>query len=711
MSRPGFFRRANNPLSDADQSGDPPPNDAHPAVLNKTVFFTSSSIILALAIWAMAAPTMAEEVIGTVVSWISNGFGWYYFLAATIFLVFIVFIASSSFGKIRLGPEESKPEYSLFTWGSMLFAAGIGIDLMFFSVAEPVTQYLQPPEGAGETHAAARQAVTWTLFHYGITGWAMYALMGVALAYFAFRRNLPLTIRSALYPVIGKRINGRIGDAVDTAAVLGTIFGIATSLGIGVVQLNYGLNFMFGIAQGTATQIALIAVAVFMATASVVSGVDKGIRRLSELNVILAILLMLFILFAGDTVFLLNAIVLNVGDYISRFPGMTLDTFAFDRPTAWLNAWTLFFWAWWIAWAPFVGLFLARISRGRTIRQFVAGTMIIPFLFILVWISIFGNSALKVVMNGNTEFGESAMNAPETGFYSLLDQYPWVPVTAGIATITGLLFYVTSADSGSLVMANFTSKLKTPMTDAAPWLRIFWSAAIGLLTLSMLIVGGVPTLQNATIIMGLPFSFVMFLVMFGLYKSLRQESFKVQSFRGGLAASLSSRTGSEARGTTRNWRQRLQRLALYPGRAHTERFLAEVCAPALRDVSAEIRGTGGEAEYVEGVIEESGMAYLHLTVPFGEQQRFTYKIWPTEAPMPAFATRSQRGTDTYFRVEVYLNEGSQGYNVTGYTKDQIIGDVLDQYERHLHFLHLQRSDTEPSHPQETGTPDIVSDDT
>src|SRR5690606_22604500 len=290
-----------------------------------------------------------------------------------------------------------------------------------------------------------------------------------------------------------------------------------------VVQLNFGLNFMFGIPQGTAAQIGLIVLAVLMATMSAVSGVDRGIRRLSQLNVILAAALMLFVLFADNPVYLLDALVLNIGDYIANFGDMTLNTFAYDRPTEWLNSWTLFFWAWWIAWAPFVGLFLARISRGRTIREFVAATLIIPFMFTATFLSVFGNSALRLVREGNEEFGQVAANTPEQGFYTLLAQYPGVTFSAGLATVVGLLLYVTSADSGALVLGNLTSKLSTSTAEATSGVRVFWSAVIGVLTLAMLIVGGVGTLQNATIIMGLPFSVVMVMVMWGLYKALRQE--------------------------------------------------------------------------------------------------------------------------------------------------------------------------------------------
>lgn len=264
----------------------------------------------------------------------------------------------------------------------------------------------------------------WTLFHYGITGWGMYALMGVALGYFAHRKKLPLAVRSALYPLVGKRVRGPIGDAVDIATVLGTIFGVATSLGIGVVMLNVGLGVMFDVPQGIPAQIGLVVLAVATATVSATTGVDRGIRLLSQLNVLLAILLALWILVTGETAFLLRAITMNVGDFVSMFPGMTLDTMAYDHPTEWMSLWTLFFWAWWIAWASLVGMFLARISKGRTIGQFMLGTLSIPFSYIVMWVSIFGNSAVKQIADGDAAFGDLAMNQPEQGFYALLQQYP-----------------------------------------------------------------------------------------------------------------------------------------------------------------------------------------------------------------------------------------------------------------------------------------------
>ena len=672
------------------ETGQPEAESTQPSTrINPTVFYGSSACILAIALWAIISPEGASGVLGVAVGWISEWFGWFYILIATVFLAFVIFLALSRYGRIKLGPEHSKPDFSTFSWAAMLFAAGIGTDVMFFAVAEPVTQYLAPPVGQGETLQAARDATVWTLFHYGITGWGMYALMGIALAYFAYRMNLPLSIRSALYPIFGNRIYGPLGHAVDLAAVLGTIFGIATSLGIGVVFLNYGLNALFNIPEGLPAQIGLVVLAVAIATISAVTGVERGIRRLSELNVWLTLGLAGFVLVTGQTIFLLNAFVLNVGDYVSNFAGLTMQTFAFDRPTAWLNGWTLFFWAWWIAWASFVGLFLARISRGRTIRQFVAGTLIIPFFYILMWVSIFGNSAIDLVRGGNEQFGQAAMNTPEQGFYTLLQQYPAFPIIASIATFCGLLFYVTSADSGALVMANLTSYRRTPRDDASSLVRIFWAVATGLLTLAVLVVGGITALQNATIVMGLPFGFVMVLLMFGLYKALRVEAIREDSQRYSLPAQLSGRHNSPTgdRLVELTWRQRLRRSMSFPDREGASAYLSGVAVPALTEVAEELRGHGIETE-VRDDSDESGLSYVELVADLSEEAPFQYRIVSSEALLPVYGDASLREGDRYYRLDVHLREGGQGYDVMGYTHSQLIDDVLDQYEQHMEFMRL-----------------------
>lgn len=662
------------PVDQADnQSGDEPLTGSAP--VRWPVFIASIVGVLAVAIWTLTAREQAEEVIGELVAFVSTSFGWFYILLATVILVFVIYLGMSRFGHLRLGPDHSRPEYSTFAWASMLFAAGIGTDVMFFSVSEPVSQYLNPPVGQGGTVDAAREGTFWTLFHYGITGWGMYALMGMALGYFAYRMNLPLAVRSALYPLFGRRIYGVLGHTVDTATVLGTIFGVATSLGIGVVLLNAGLNIIFGVAIGTAAQIWLVVLAVVMASISATTGVDKGIRFLSQLNVILAMVLAGWVLVTGQTRFLLDAIVMNVGDFISMFPGKTLQTFAFSDVDEWMSLWTLFFWAWWVAWASFVGMFLARISRGRTIRQFVFGTMVIPFSYIVMWVSIFGNAALARVRGGDEEFAETAASGSGLGFFNLLQQYPLAGVVIAVAVFVGLLFYVTSADSGALVMGNLSSRLRHVQEDCAPWLRITWAATTGLLTIGMLLVGGITTLQYATIIMGLPFSIVLILVMISLWKALRVEGRRANTGAGAhvLAARIEGRE---------TWRTRLSRVVNFVTADEARRHLHDVVFPALQEVTDELNKRGVPAQVTAEDGERPAAELSTDAAPFP----FIYRVQFELVPVPAYGGRMVGNRDQYARLEVHLSDGGQDYDVMGFSATQLIHDCLDHYERHMEFM-------------------------
>ncbi|HSX69019.1 choline BCCT transporter BetT [Nocardioides sp.] len=677
--------------------------------INKFVFFGSAAVVLAFSLVSFIAPDATSTHLGTAVSWIGSNFGWWYFTLAAALVAFVLYICLSRYGKYRLGPEESRPEYSMFTWTAMLFAAGIGADLMFYSVAEPVAQYMAPPTGEGQSIEAAEDAVLWTLFHYGISGWAMYAVMGMALGYFSFRHGLPLSIRSALYPIFGKRVHGRIGDSIDLAAVLGTIFGIATSLGISIALLNAGLSTLFDIPQGTAAQIGLVVASVVLGTASAVSGLDKGIRRLSELNVLLSLGLMLFVLLADDTGFLLNALVMNVGDYLTHLPGMSLDTMPYEELDSgavgeWKSLWTLFFWAWWVAWAPFVGLFLARISRGRTIRQFLVGVLMIPFTFIVLWVTIFGNSAISRIRGGDAEFGAVTTAAYEQGFYTFLDAYPAATFVIFMATLTGFLYYVTSADSGALIMGNFTSKLPTPMSDCSIPVRIFWSVAIGVLTIAMMTAGGenwLGILTGATIIMGLPFSVVLALVGVGMHRALRMESLKTDSMQFSLPAALSAGRAAGVGDSRATLAQRLRRTVTYPDREEIEGFLVLVARPALEEVAAELNVHGLASVVREVPAERGGPNGVELRTDLGDEPTFLYRLTTCRSAAPTYAVGRLSG-ERYYRTEVHLAEGSQGYCVNGYSHEQMVGDVLDQYERHMSYLHLlhegDRQDDTPELP-------------
>ncbi|NNC23554.1 choline BCCT transporter BetT [Salinisphaera sp. USBA-960] len=650
--------------------------------VNPVVFFGSSLAILIFALWTILFTGAAETWINTVLSWVSHTFGWYYFLTVVIYLVFVIGVALSRFGDIKLGPAHSKPEFNILSWAAMLFAAGIGIDLLFFCLAEPVTQFLSAPGVEGMSDAqAARHSMELTFLHWGVSGWGIYTLVGMSLAYFSYRHNLPLTIRSALYPIFGKGIYGPIGHTVDIAAVLGTVFGIATSLGIGVIQLNAGLNLIFNVPESTLVQAALVVMIIVFATISAVTGVEKGIRRLSEFNMLLTLLLLLFVLLAGNTVFLLNALITNVGDYVTHFVDLSLTTYAFDRPTEWLNAWTLFFWAWWIAWGPFVGLFLARISRGRSIRQFTAGTLLLPMTFMMAWMSIIGNSGIDMVMSGANDFAQQTMNHPASSIYLFLTELPWTGITTIVTTILAIVFFVTSGDSGALVLSNFTAILSDVNHDAPTWMRILWAAVIGIVTLALLTAGGLTALQSTTVIMGLPFSVVLFFIMAGLLMALRAETLKKDS-RGPIQPRGAASPESGA-----HWQQRLRRAMSFPGHEQARRYITDIVQPAMEEVRDALQQQDLRSEVSTTVDNDGG---LGLSVALGEEQDFLYEVRLREAVTPAFAIRPHMQNTWYFRLEVHLQEGGEGYDLMDYTRQQVIEDILDQYERHLDFLQLCR---------------------
>jgi len=417
---------------------------------NVPVFVGSAALIFTALLLVVHDPDDASIVFAAIQSWIVHEMGWFYVAAVATFLVFAIGIAASSMGAIKLGPDDSEPDFSTASWFAMLFSAGMGIGIMFYGVAEPVLHFASPPVGEGGTVEAARNAMQLSFFHWGLHAWAIYAVMGLALAYFSFRQGLPLTVRSALYPLIGERIYGPIGHLVDIFAVFGTMFGVATSLGLGVLQVNAGLNYLFGIEPDISVQLMLIAGITLLATASVVSGINAGIRRLSELNLCLAIVLMLFVLAVGPTVFLLQAAMQNTGAYLSDLVGKTFTLYAY-QPNEWIGGWTLFYWGWWISWSPFVGMFIARISRGRTIREFVIGVLLVPSGFTFLWFTVFGNTALAMQLDGSAQMVDAVQADVAVALFQFLGHLPFAGISMTIATLLVVTFFVTSSDSGSLV--------------------------------------------------------------------------------------------------------------------------------------------------------------------------------------------------------------------------------------------------------------------
>ncbi|MER2097727.1 choline transporter [Pseudomonas sp. 1239] len=652
--------------------------------MNPPVFYFAASFILLFGLAVISNPQVAGEWLLAAQNWAANTVGWYYMLAMTLYLVFVVVTALSGYGKIKLGADHDEPEFSYLSWAGMLFAAGISITLFFFCVSEPLTHLLQPPQGEAGTAEAGRQAMQLLFLHWGLHGWGVFAFVGMALAYFAYRHNLPLALRSALYPLIGKRINGPIGYAVDGFGIIATVFGLGADMGFGVLHLNSGLDYLFGIPHTQWVQVILISLMMGAAVVVAVAGVDKGVRVMSDINMVLACALLLFVLFAGPTQHLFNTLIQNLGDYLGALPRKSFDVYAYNEPSDWLGGWTVFYWAWWIAWAPFVGLFIARISRGRTIREFVFGVLLIPLGFTLAWMSIFGNSAILQVLNGATALGQSALENPSMSLYLLLETYPWSKVVIAVTVFISFVFFVTSADSGTVVLSTLSARDGSPDEDGPNWLRVFWGAMTALVTSGLLFAGSIDSLKSAVVLTSLPFSVILLAMMWGLHKAFYLESQRQIAQMHSLAPFANSRRG---RG---GWRHRLSQAVHFPSRDEVYRFMDDVVRPAIAEV------TDVFAEKGLNVITQEDPSHdnVSLKIGHGEEQPFIYQVQMRGYFTPSFALAGL-GTQElknrrYYRAEVHLSEGSQDYDLVGYSKEQIINDILDQYERHLQFLHMVR---------------------
>jgi choline/glycine/proline betaine transport protein len=654
---------------------DPASPEEPESTLNKPVFFISAGLIIAVCLYGALFSEHASLVFSDLQSWLLTNLGWLYMGSVAGFFMLVIYLAFSRFAHLRLGADDSEPEYSYGSWFAMLFSAGMGIGLMFFGVSEPMTHFLEPPVGEGGTIDAARNAMQVTFFHWGLHAWAIYIIIGLALAYFSFRHDLPLTLRSALYPVIGDKIYGKWGNAVDIFAILGTMFGVATSLGIGVMQVNAGLNYLFGLPVSIMVQVALIAAITCAATVSVVAGLDAGIRRLSELNLVLALLLMVFVLVAGPTVMLLSSLIQNIGMYLSGLVDMTFRIYAYE-PNEWIGNWTLFYWAWWISWSPFVGMFIARISRGRTIREFILGVLLVPSGFTFLWLTIFGNSGLWLEMH---EAGAGLATAVQTNMptaiFVLLDQLPLTGITSALATMLIVTFFVTSSDSGSLVIDIISSG---GAENPPVWQRIFWAVSEGAVAATLLVAGGLAALQTAAISSALPLIIVMFLVCYGLMKALHAEP-SVRGVRPIATSSVPVAGGSKA------WQSRLKAMLGRFKEGEAQAYLETTARQAMEEVLAQLTTQNILHAGIEA--EENS---IRLTAGQGEEFDFFYEIKLREYSLPSVAfpeLPTKKSERNYWRAEVTLLEGAQQYDVAGYSKEELMSDILTQFENHLHLLH------------------------
>lgn len=648
------------------------------AIILFPVFIPAVVVTLLLVIGTISNPELAGELFSDTLAFITRSFGWFYMLAVAFFLVFIVGIALTKWGNIKLGPDHAEPQYSFPAWFAMLFSAGYGIALLFFGVAEPVLHYSTPPVGAPETVDAAKQAMQIAFFHWGFHIWAIYGLTGLALAYFSFRHGLPLSMRSALYPLIGERIHGPMGHVVDIFAILGTLFGIATTLGLSVTQINAGMNYLWPqIPVSTTVQITSIVVITALATCSVVAGMDKGIKNLSLLNMALAILLMLFVFIVGPSIFILETFLQNTGSYLNNIIERTFNLQAYSR-SDWIGNWTLFIFGWTIAWSPFVGLFIAKISRGRTIRQFVFGVMFVPTIFTFLWFSIFGDTALHLIMvEGYTELIGEVQSDHAIALFKLFEHLPLSSITSFVAVVLIATFFVTSADSGALVIDSLAAGgvAQTPV-----WQRVFWATTAGFVAIALLVAGGLSALQTMAITSALPFAVVMIVAALGMWRALVIEGHHEVSLQTHMHGSrLASNAGPGL------WKKRLAGLVNFPKRDEVQQFINTSVLKGMRRVQRAL----AEQDWPAAVHEDEQNSRVYLQVIKDDQVDFIYEVRAVGYAMPSFVLTDEPDTDEqYYRAEVFLRRGGQSYDVYGYEQQDIISDILDQFEKHLNFLHI-----------------------
>ncbi|MGM0542322.1 MAG: BCCT family transporter [Pseudomonadota bacterium] len=508
-----------------------------------TIFFTSAGIMILFLLVLLIAPEPIGNAFGAGREWIVTNLGWFFIMGVTSWVAFLLWVALSRFGAIRLGGNDAKPAYSNVSWFTMLFAGGIGTVLMFWGVAEPISHFATPPRPDVEPFSveAADDAMSFSIYHLGLHTWAIFAMPGLAFAYFIYRYNLPMRFSSVFYPLLGERIHGPVGKTLDIFAILGTLFGVAVSIGLGTQQINAGLTELFGVPNAVITKVLIIAVLTAVAVGSIVAGLDSGVKRLSNINIGMAVGLMIFVLFTGSTVFLLRAVVETFGLYITNLLPMafwndTLASYTSDDGSGWgwQGSWTVFYWAWTVTWSPFIGIFVARISRGRTIREFVLGVLFAPSIFTLIWFAIFGWSAMEI--DGIGQDAREAMGAQAgvlsdavgesipLAMFTFFEQFPGATLIQGLAVVIVAIFFATSSDSASLVV----DMLCTGSADPGPWhQRVFWGVSEGMLAAMLIVLAGdagLTALQEVITVVGLPMFILVFAMMFALYRGLSHEA-------------------------------------------------------------------------------------------------------------------------------------------------------------------------------------------
>ena len=645
----------------------------NPLVIGATLFF----VVLLIAM-ILIAPEQTQTLLNTAKSGIFANFSWFYVLAFSVFLGFLVILSVSSLGNIKLGNDEEEPEFGFLSWLAMLFAAGMGVGLMFFGVAEPLTHYLSDITTGSAEHKQ-QEALLHTLFHWGIHAWSVYGMIALALAYFGFRYKLPLALRSCFYPLLKERINGKLGDLIDIMALLATLFGVITTLGFGASQLGAGLHQLGWISENSfSLQVVVIAVVMSLAIFSAISGVGKGVKILSELNLTLAFCLLIFVLVAGPTLYLLSAFSDNIGTYLSNLVQLSFKTYVYEQEhTGWFSGWTILYWAWWCSWAPFVGLFIARISKGRTIREFIFGVLVIPSMFGILWFTVFGNTAIW--LNDGEAAGTlgQMISSPETLLFKFLDYLPLSGVTGLVSLVVISLFFITSADSGIYVLNNIASRDKSL---AAPrWQAVMWGVLMSVVAIVLMQSGGLANLQAMTLLVALPFAMLMLLMCFSLWKGLNADK---KYFDTKVNPTSIFWTGDK-------WKERLEQMMNQTQEKDILRFLKHTVLPAMRELRQELIGKYDLSVQINTLFDQDEPA-VELVIQKDLMRDFMYGVKSIGREVSEQLINDDnlphiQHSMTY-EPYTYFFDGRVGYDVQYMDQDELIADMLKHYERYLSLL-------------------------
>jgi len=642
---------------------------------SRNVFLPGLIVLLLLTFVCALFPDSTEAALQSVQKSIYENLHWTYSLLVTFFLIFQLILAFSKAGNIRLGADNSEPQYGFFSWIAMLFAAGMGIGLMYYGVAEPMSHYVEPalPDA---TVNPAKEAQLATFFHWGLHAWGIFGVMGLILAYFSFRYKLPLAVRSGLYPLLRERINGPIGDITDVFTLVSTFFGIATSLSLGVVQLNAGLVHLNILSENSLLfQSVIIIVVTAAAIASALAGLNKGVKRLSELNLLMTIVLVIFVLTLGPTTFLFSALSEGIGNYINQFADLSFKTFAFEKDgRSWFTNWTVMYWAWWISWAPFVGLFIARISRGRTIREYILAVLFVPSLFIFLWMTVFGNGAIWIDQHQAAGALSALAGNADVLLFAFFEQFPLATPLCILALIMVVVFFITSADSGILVMNSIASgnKPNTPQ-----WQNTFWGILLAIISIALLSAGGINSLQTMTLITALPFGFIMLVLCLCLFKALRTDE---------LYRSSKIPYGSRS-WDGRHWQERLQQILMFSQKQDIMRFFEDKVRPAFEELKNELAQNGIDAHIIE---KRQGKYSVELNIPHDQIWNFRYGVAAEKRTVSEYLIEDDNTPDVETGIQyipvTYYSDGRTGNDIQYLSRNEIIADVLREYERYLSII-------------------------